>query len=68
MSKIILKFVKQSIGGNLYDKAFECLSHMRTTAANEDEAAIFNNFFTKFNENLQKKFNLTNFSAILTKL
>ena len=44
MSKIILKFVKQSIGGNLYDKAFECLSHMRTTAANEDEAAIFNNF------------------------
>ena len=44
ISKIILRFVRDSFQGNMYDKAIDCLTVFRGKAVSEDEAAIFNDF------------------------
>ena len=44
MQAIIERYVRSSLGGDLYDKAFECLSQLRQAAVSEDEAPTFNKF------------------------
>jgi len=44
MTNIIKMFVRRSLNGNLYEKAFECLKQMRETCVKEDEAVSFNLF------------------------
>ena len=44
MKRIIFRFVRNSLAGNLYEKALECLVEMRETSVSEDEAVAFNEF------------------------
>lgn len=44
MQEVIKTFIRKSLSGDLYDKAFECLETMRRGAISEDEAQTFNRF------------------------
>jgi ATP-dependent DNA helicase 2 subunit 2 len=44
MSTLIERFVKNSLRGDLYEKALECLKEMRVACVKEDEAGRFNEF------------------------
>ena len=44
IQEVIKKFVRSSLGGDLYDKAIECLLAMRQGSITEDEAQTFNRF------------------------
>ena len=47
MQAIIERYVRCSLNGDLYQKAFDCLIQMREACINEDEAPIFNKFMDK---------------------
>ena len=47
MQAIIERYVRCSLNGDLYQKAFDCLTQMREACINEDEAPIFNKFMDK---------------------
>lgn len=47
MQAVIEKFIRSSLNGDLYDKAFDCLQAMRNAAVSEDEAPTFNTFMHK---------------------
>jgi len=49
---MIERFVTNSLNGDLYQKAIECLKALRETCVKEDEGAAFN----KYMEKLKKKF------------
>jgi hypothetical protein len=49
---MIERFVKNSLKGDLYDKAIECLKSLREGCINEDEGEVFN----KFMERVKKLF------------
>lgn len=42
MEKMIKRFIESSMGGDLYDKAIQCLQAMREGCSKEDEAESFN--------------------------
>ena len=44
MQNMIERFVKNSLKGDLFDKALECLQTMRVTCVKEDEAQKYNDF------------------------
>jgi hypothetical protein len=44
---LIERFVKNSLKGDLYGKAIECLEAMRETCIKEDEAVKFNEFMQR---------------------
>jgi ATP-dependent DNA helicase 2 subunit 2 len=44
MQTMIERFVKNSLKGDLFDKALECLQAMRETCIREDEAQRYNEF------------------------
>ena len=44
MQNMIERFVKNSLKGDLFDKALECLQTMRETCVKEDEAQKYNDF------------------------
>lgn len=44
MQKMIKRQVDASIGGDLFDKAIECLKNLREGCVREDEAESFNRF------------------------
>lgn len=44
MREIIDRYVRGSIGGDIYDKAVECLLALRESCVSEDEAPVFNRF------------------------
>lgn len=50
MAAVIEKFVTESLKGNLYEKAIECLSELRRGAIEEDEVDFFNAFLRKLKE------------------
>lgn len=50
MQAIIERYVRSSLNGDLYDKAFECLSQLRQAAVSEDEAPTFNTFLEKLKD------------------
>ena len=47
MQTLIERFVKNSLKGDLYDKAIECLRALREACVKEDEAQKFNTFMHK---------------------
>ena len=47
MSKVIFKLIVGSVKGDLFEKAFECLTMLRETCVTEDEAQRFNDFLEK---------------------
>lgn len=47
MQAIIERYVRQSLNGDLYEKALECLTALRNACVTEDEAPIFNKFMEK---------------------
>jgi len=47
MQAIIERYVRQSLNGDLYEKALECLTTLRNACVTEDEAPIFNKFMEK---------------------
>ena len=47
MQSIIERYVRCSLNGDLYEKAFDCLKSMRQACISEDEAPIFNKFMDK---------------------
>mmetsp|Transcript_32113 Transcript_32113/g.31515 ORF Transcript_32113/g.31515 Transcript_32113/m.31515 type:complete len:169 (-) Transcript_32113:15-521(-) len=47
MRQIILDFIRHSTGGDMYEKALECLRKMRESSKDNDEAEQFNNFVTE---------------------
>lgn len=52
MQNLIERFVKNSLNGDLYSKAIECLKALREACIKEDEGATFN----KFMERMKKLF------------
>ena len=42
MEKMIKRFIESSMGGDLFDKALQCLQALREGCAKEDEAESFN--------------------------
>lgn len=44
MQTLIERFVKNSLKGDLYGKAIECLAAMRASCVQEDEGARYNEF------------------------
>ena len=52
MKDIIERYIRGSINGDIYDKAFECLQELRRACVTEDEAPFFN----KFMETVKEKF------------
>lgn len=56
MQAIIERFIRSSLKGDLYDKAFECLETMRQGAIQEDEAPQFNAFMQRIKEELHRGF------------
>ena len=51
MKEIIERYVRSSLNGDLYEKAFECLQELRKAAIAEDEAPNFNSFMHKIKDN-----------------
>ena len=47
MQNLIERFVKNSLKGDLYQKAIECLNHLRGACVKEDEAPAFNKFMDR---------------------
>lgn len=47
MQAIIERYIRQSLNGDLYEKALECLIALRKACVTEDEAPIFNKFLEK---------------------
>lgn len=47
MQSMIERFVKNSLKGDLFDKALECLQAMRETCVREDEAQRYNEFLQR---------------------
>lgn len=47
MQNLIERFVKNSLKGDLYSKAIECLICLRETCVKEDEAPAFNKFMDR---------------------
>ena len=47
MQNMIERFVKNSLKGDLFDKALECLQAMRETCVREDEAQRYNEFLQR---------------------
>lgn len=50
MQAIIERYVRCSLNGDLYQKAFDCLKQMRDACISEDEAPIFNKFMDKMKD------------------
>jgi ATP-dependent DNA helicase 2 subunit 2 len=53
MRDIIDKYIKNSMQGDIYDKALECLMALREACINEDEAPTFNKFMAVLKEKYQ---------------
>lgn len=51
MKEVIERYVRSSLNGDLYEKAFECLQELRKAAIAEDEAPNFNSFMHKIKDN-----------------
>jgi ATP-dependent DNA helicase 2 subunit 2 len=47
---IIERYVRCSLKGDLYEKAFDCLTQMREACISEDEAPVFNKFMDKLKD------------------
>ena len=47
IQSIIERYVRCSLSGDLYEKAFECLKHLREACVKEDEAPAFNRFLER---------------------
>ncbi len=54
MQKLIHRFVVNSLKGDLYQKALECLHTMRETCVVEDEGQKFNLFLEQLKKNFHK--------------
>lgn len=59
MQRMIMRLVDESVRGNFFDKALECLREMRKACISEDEPDVFN----KFLHHLKEKYNQTLFWA-----
>lgn len=51
MQAVIERYVRSSLNGDLYQKAWECLIEFRAAAISEDEAPTFNKFMEKIKDN-----------------
>jgi ATP-dependent DNA helicase 2 subunit 2 len=47
LQALIEKFIKNSLKGDLYQKAIECIAQMRDTCIHEDEAQTYNEFMKR---------------------
>jgi ATP-dependent DNA helicase 2 subunit 2 len=54
MQNLIERFVKNSLKGDLYGKAIECLITLRESCVKEDEAASFNKFMDRIKKIFSK--------------
>jgi ATP-dependent DNA helicase 2 subunit 2 len=50
MQAIIERYIRSSLNGDLYEKAFECLLELRLACISEDEAPTFNQFLGKLKD------------------
>ena len=50
MQSIIERYIRCSLNGDLYEKAFDCLKEVRKACISEDEAPTFNKFAEKIKE------------------
>ena len=50
MREIIDRYIRGSIGGDIYDKAIDCLLALRESCISEDEAPTFNKFMEQLKE------------------
>ena len=53
MKDMIVRFVKDSLHGDTYDKALECLAALRDVCIKEDEAPEFNDFLYRIKKDFQ---------------
>ena len=54
MSKLIERFVSNSLKGDLFDKAIECFKELREACITEDEAPSFNRFAERIKQQFGK--------------
>jgi len=64
MKQMIKRFVLNSLNGDLYDKALECLRAMRDTCVTEDEGQKFNMFMDQLKVQFSKGTNKDFFKLI----
>jgi ATP-dependent DNA helicase 2 subunit 2 len=50
MQAIVDRFVRCSLNGDLYEKAYECLKAIRAACVTEDEAPVFNKFANRIKD------------------
>ena len=48
---VIERYIRSSLNGDLYEKAWECLQQLRAAGISEDEAPTFNKFMEKIKDN-----------------
>ena len=61
MQKMIERFIIQSLKGDLYGKAIDCLKELRQACIAEDEAPFFNRFAYRIRNIYSKGNEQTNF-------
>lgn len=50
MQQVIERYVRSSLNGDLYEKAFDCMNELRQASVKEDEAPTFNKFLEKIKD------------------
>ena len=62
---MIERFVRNSLKGDLYAKAVECLRALREACVKEDEAQSFNKFMERLKDKFQRGTNKEFFQMII---
>ncbi|CDW74323.1 atp-dependent dna helicase [Stylonychia lemnae] len=65
MQKLIIRFVTNSLAGDLYSRALDCLIALRESCINEDEGQKFNQFMEKLKQLFSKGTNKEFFQSII---
>jgi ATP-dependent DNA helicase 2 subunit 2 len=65
MREIIINFVKDSIEGETYDKALDCLKIMRQGSVENDEPEVFNNYLLKLKDTFKTGAHSTFYAMII---